>query len=82
LLRNNILLTPNTSPSYEYVASQVLKKLGLTYNVINVCIKRCMLFRGVHANVDHCVHCGEPWYRWARKSKVTRKVFHHFPFAP
>ncbi len=39
------------------------------------------MFRGVHANVDHCVHCGELRYRWAKKSKVTRKVFRHFPFA-
>jgi hypothetical protein len=78
LLKNNILPTPNTSPSSEYEASHMLKKLGLAYEMINVCIKGCMLFRGVHANVDHCVHCGEPWYIWAKRLKVARKVFHHF----
>jgi hypothetical protein len=74
--------TPYTSPSYEYEASHMLKKLGLAYNVIDVFIKGCVLFRGVHANVDHCVHCGGPCYRWARNSKVARKVFRHFPLAP
>jgi hypothetical protein len=76
LLKNSILPTPNTSPSSKYETSHMLKKLGLAYNVINVCIKGCMLFRGAHANVDHCVHCGEPQYKWARK------VFRHFPLVP
>jgi hypothetical protein len=56
LLKNNILPTPNTSPSFEYETSHMLKKLKLACNLIDVCIKRFMLFRGVHANVDHCVH--------------------------
>jgi hypothetical protein len=60
----------------------MLKKLELAYNLIDVFIKVFVLFRGVHANVDHCVHCGGPWYRWAGKSKVARKVFRHFPLAP
>jgi len=81
LLRNNIVPTPNTSPSSEYEASHMLKKFGLAYDVINACIKGYMLFRGIHANVDHCVHCGELMYRWAEKLKVARKVFRHFPFA-
>jgi hypothetical protein len=71
-----MLPTPNTSPNFEYEASHMLKKLGLAYNVIDVCIKGCLLFKGVHANVEHCVHCAEPRYRWAKKSKVARKVLH------
>jgi hypothetical protein len=78
LLNNNTLPTPNTSPSSEYETSHMLKKLGLAYDMIDVCIKGCMLFKGVHVDVDHCVHCGGPQYRWARRLKVARKVFHHF----
>jgi phenolic acid decarboxylase len=58
----------------------MLKKLGLAYDMIDVCIKRCMLFKGVHANVDYYVHCGEPQYRWIKRLKVARKVFRHFSF--
>lgn len=44
LLKKNILLMPNTLPSSKYEASNTLKKLGLTYDVINVCVNGCMLF--------------------------------------
>jgi hypothetical protein len=44
LLKKNILLMPNTLPSSKYEASNTLKKLELTYNVIDVCVNGCLLF--------------------------------------
>ncbi len=37
LLKKNILSTPNTLPSLEYEAFSTLKRLGLAYDVIDVC---------------------------------------------
>jgi hypothetical protein len=46
LLKKNILPTPNTLFSSEYEAFNMLKKLCLAYNVIDVCEKGCTLLRG------------------------------------
>jgi hypothetical protein len=46
LLKKNILPSPNILLNFEYEASNMLKKLGLVYNVIDVCEKGCTLFRG------------------------------------
>ncbi len=43
-----------------------MKKLGLAYNVIDVCEKGCTLFRGIHANDESC-----PYYQ------VELMVWHH-----
>ncbi len=44
LLKKIILPMPNTLPSLKYETSNTLKKLGLTYDVIDVCVNGCMLF--------------------------------------
>jgi hypothetical protein len=62
LLKKNILPTPNTLPSSEYEASSTLKRLGPTYDVIDVCPKGCMLFWGEHVNAKQCIKCEEPRY--------------------
>jgi hypothetical protein len=63
LLKKNILPMPNTLPSSKYEVSNTLKKLGLTYDVIDVCVNGCMLFQGEHVNTYVCRKCGEPRYK-------------------
>jgi hypothetical protein len=69
--KKNILPMPNTLPSSEYETSTTLKKLKLTYNVIDVCVNGCMLFRGEHVNKDQCIKCGELRYKQVGKSMVA-----------
>jgi hypothetical protein len=70
LFKKNILLAPNTLLSYEYEASSTLNRLGLAYDVINVCAKGCILFWGDHANIEQCIYCGEPRYMQVGKSTM------------
>ncbi len=43
---------PNTLPFSKYQAFITLKKVGLTYDVIDVCVKGCMLFWGECCNLN------------------------------
>jgi hypothetical protein len=75
----NILPQPNTLPSNEYEASNILKKLGLAYNVIHACPKGHMLFCGQYENDQNCPQCGLAQYKFVGKSLVPQKVLRHFP---
>ena len=46
LLSKVILPAVNSLPSSEYEASKMLRKLGLNYNMIDVCPNQCLLYRG------------------------------------
>jgi hypothetical protein len=82
LLKMNILPQPNTLPINEYEASNTLKKLGLTYNVIHACPKGHMLFHGQYVNDQNCPQCGLARYKLVGKSLVPQKVLKHFPIIP
>jgi hypothetical protein len=82
LLKMNILPQPNTLPSNEYEASNILKKLRLAYNVIHVCPKGHMLFRGQYENDQNCPQCRLARYKLVGKSFVPHKVLRHFPIIP
>ena len=79
LLHRVILPQPNTLPDSEYGASQVLRKLGLEFQCIDVCANNCVLFRGVHSDSILCPTCASPRRRRHGKSLVPVKILRHFP---
>jgi predicted Zn-ribbon and HTH transcriptional regulator len=59
-----LLPTPNTMPTSHDEASKLLSKLGLECEVIHMCEKGCILFRGDDLkNATHCPVCKKPRYR-------------------
>ncbi len=42
----------------------------------------CILFLGVHTNLDTCLKCELTWYKDIGGTKVPNKVFHHFSLIP
>ena len=54
ILHCHLLPEDNCLPKKYYAARSLTMKLGLAYNIIHACEKRCMLFRGKHVDVVHC----------------------------
>jgi len=63
LLHFHLLFEPNCLVGKYYVARTLTQNLGLNYNNIHACAKRCVLFQGDHKNVVHCPTCGKPCYK-------------------
>ena len=83
LLSKVILPEMNSLPTSEYAASKMLKKLGLRYNIIDVCPNQCLLFRGAqYADLETCPRCGASKRRRCGKSMVPRRVVRCFPLIP
>ena len=83
LLSKVLLPAVNSLPSSEYEATKLLKKLGLKYEMIDVCPNQCVLFRGnALAGLDHCPKCGAPRRRRCGKSMIPRRVLRFFPLVP
>ena len=79
-LAHRVLLPqPNTLPDSEYAASQMLRKLGLEFECIDVCPNNCVLFRGVFRDHQLCPSCGCMRRRKHGRSWVAQKVLRHFP---
>ena len=77
-----ILPQPNTLPSSERQSTRLLRALGLGYNIIHACMRGCVLFRGVYADLNRCPTCQTPrFYRRGRDKKPVR-VLRHFPLIP
>lgn len=77
-----ILPQPNTLPKSERQATRLLRTLGLGYNIIHVCLRGCVLSRGVHAGLNRCPTCqNSRFYRRGRDKKLVR-VLRHFPLIP
>ena len=79
LLHRVLLPKPNTMPDSEYAASQMLSKLGLEFNCIDVCQNNCILFRGVYSEAVICPNCGSPRRKRHGQSWVSVKILRHFP---
>lgn len=83
VLGMSILPELNTLPKTEYMASKVLRQLGLSYNIIHCCPNNCMLYSGEHnREVRNCSSCGAPRFRPSSGSDVPWKVLRHFPLIP
>ncbi len=57
-------------------------KVGLNYHIIHACPNGCILFQGVHIDLDTYPKCGLTRYKDVGKAKVPTKVLHHFPLIP
>ena len=72
----------NTVPKSYDDAKKLLRRLGLGYESIHVCLNNCVLFRKQYAELDHC-----PFYETSRwkdpeRKRIPQKVLRHFPMVP
>ena len=54
LLHGYILLEKNSLPKNFHATRSLTQKLGLSYNSIHACDKRCVIFGGKHAEAMRC----------------------------
>lgn len=77
-----ILPSPNSLPSSEGTATNMLRRLGLKYNSIDACKNGCILFRHEYEGMQTCPFCQACRYKRVGMSRVPHKVLRHFPLAP
>ena len=82
LFSNVILPSPNSLPTSERMASNMLNRLGLKYDAIDVCRNGCVLFRGEFAELEACPLCEASRFKTVGQSRVPIKVLRHFPLVP
>jgi hypothetical protein len=81
-LHRVILPQPKSLSDSEYEASALIKRLGLSFDNIHVCVNNCVLFRGPHQDLQLCPRCQEMRMQRHGESWVPRKVLRHFPLFP
>jgi len=74
-------------PKDFYGAKKMVKKLGLGYEKIDVCMNNCMLFYKDTSGLPTCTVCGHPHYKpkkggKGRKKDIPFKVLHYLPLTP
>jgi hypothetical protein len=57
-------------------------KVGFNYHIIHACPNGCILFPGVHTDLDTYAKCGLTWYKDVGRTKVPIKVLCCFPLIP
>ena len=82
LLAKVILPKPNSLPTSEGNATNMLTRIGLRYEAIDVCKNGCVLFRDRNAELESCPICHVSRFRRVGMSKVPHKVLRHFPLIP
>ena len=82
LLSMSILPAGNCLPKTEYEASKILRRLGLSYNMIHACPNGCCLFKGDLEDVEKCPVCEHDRYRRCGRSRVPTLILRHFPLIP
>jgi len=82
LLHKHLILVGNCLPTNIYHAKTLSRKVGLNYKMIHACLNGCVLFRGGYGELEACPKCWSSWYKDMGRSKLPKKVFHHFPFIP
>ena len=82
LLSMSILPQGNCLPKTEYEASKILRRLGLTYNIIHACPKGCCLFKGDLEDAEKCPVCDSDRYKMCGRSRVPSLILRHFPLIP
>ena len=79
-LHHRVLLPhPNTLPDSEYLALQMLTRLGLEYELIEACPNNCILYRGAFSKLSTCLSCGASKKRRHGNSWVSLEIVCHFP---
>jgi hypothetical protein len=80
LLSKSVLPPINCLSTNKYMASKMLSKLGLAYELIHACPDRCMLFRSLGSeHIMSCLKCQKPKFKRVEKSLVLVKVLCYFP---
>ena len=82
LFSNVILPSPNSLPSSEGIATNMLSRLGLRYDAIDACRNGCILFRREYAELEECPICKACRFKRVGLSSVPVKVLRHFPLVP
>jgi hypothetical protein len=82
ILQGHLLPEENCLPKNYYAAKTLTRNLGLSYNTIHACESGCILFKGVHADKEHCPKCSKPRFKDKRRKKFPVKVLRHFPLIP
>jgi hypothetical protein len=82
ILHRHLLPEGNILPKNHYAAKSLTSTLGLSYNSIHACGKRCVLFRGEYADAERCPKCDGPRFSDADRKKYPVKVLRHFPIIP
>jgi hypothetical protein len=73
---------PNCLAANYYVPRALTQKLGLNYENIHSCAKRCILFRGDCKDDVNCPKCGSTWYKNTLNKVLLVKMFRWFPIIP
>lgn len=82
LLHRVILPQPNTLPDSEYEASNQLRRLGLSYESIDVCPNNCILYRRTYEDNMICPVCKSMRRVRRGNSWIPQKVLRYFPLVP
>jgi hypothetical protein len=61
-----MLPKPNELPTTTYEAKKIVCPLGLQIKKIHACPNDCILYRGVHENLDECPVCHASRYKILR----------------
>ena len=71
-------------PTSYYETKKILRDLGLGYESIHACENNCILFWKENVDVDKCLICDEPRYKFhnGKDKKILRKLLHYFPLKP
>jgi hypothetical protein len=76
------LLPPgNRLPRSHNKAKNMVKKLGLNYNIIPCCLNGCVLFRKALEHVGLCPECGASKFI-PGSNCIPARVIRHFPLIP
>ncbi|KAF6165433.1 hypothetical protein GIB67_017915 [Kingdonia uniflora] len=87
VLLKRLLPKDNTLPESMYVATKMIKCLGMNYENIDACPNNCILYWREHRTKEKCPICGvSRWkseYLTRKKSrKIPVKVLKYFPLTP
>jgi hypothetical protein len=63
----------NTVPKLYDDAKKLLRRLGLGYDSIHVCLNNCVLFRKQYAKLDHCPFCEMPRWKDLERKRIPQK---------
>jgi hypothetical protein len=63
-------------------AKNLLKELGLGYELIHACCNNCVVFRKRYAHLDKCPVCGLSRWKDEERKKIPQNVLMHFSLAP
>jgi hypothetical protein len=93
-IQKKMLLKPNELPTTTYEAKKIVCPLELQIEKIHACPKDCILYRGIHENLDECPVCHASWYKILRddpgdvedeerpKKRIPAKVMWYAPIIP